>query len=182
MLARFEATRRRHPLHDEGTFLDGVFLFSYANVDGGDSNLWRSDGTEAGTAPITQAGVGLSLGDMTRLGKRVLFITPIPYLTLPPPELWATDGTESGTVRLLDAAPSSLTVTGDTAFFCASINHSVDEPRLWRTDGTPAGTVPAFDRALSCTGDLEISGGQLFFGALTRRYGAELWAMPLDPP
>jgi ELWxxDGT repeat protein len=120
---------------------------------------------------------------MTRLGKRVLFITPIPYLTLPPPDLWATDGTESGTVRLFDGdVAGSLRVTGDTAFFCATADPRNEPQRLWRTDGTPAGTVPAFDRELSCTGELELSGSQLLFTATTRHTGTELWSLPLDPP
>ena len=170
-----------------GTFLDGVLLFSYVkDFDASSSNLWRSDGTEAGTAPVTQVGIGFELGVMTRLGDRVLLVTPTDY---PPTlyfasDLWATDGTEAGTVRLIDGdvLGSTLRVVGDAAFFCARTLALDDEPRLWRTDGTPEGTVLAFDRALACTGDVETASGQLFFTASTTRHGAELWSMPLDPP
>ena len=169
-----------------GTFLDGALLFSYVpNFEPGVPNLWRSDGTEAGTAPVTTVDIGLELGAMTRLGERVLFVTPMDY---PPTlyfesDLWATDGTESGTVRLFDGdVAGSLRVTGDTAFFCATADPRNEPQRLWRTDGTPAGTVPAFDRELSCTGELELSGSQLLFTATTRHTGTELWSLPLDPP
>ena len=170
-----------------GTVLDGVLLFSYVkDFDASSSNLWRSDGTEAGTAPVTQVGIGFELGVMTRLGDRVLLVTPTDY---PPTlyfasDLWATDGTEAGTVRLIDGdvLGSTLRVVGDAAFFCARTLALDDEPRLWRTDGTPEGTVLAFDRALACTGDVETASGQLFFTASTPRHGAELWSLPLDPP
>jgi ELWxxDGT repeat protein len=108
--------------------------------------LWKSDGTEAGTVlvkdihpgeydsgPSALAGVGGTLFFTARDGTHG-------------PELWKSDGTEAGTVLVKDihpgvrhGEPNSLTGVGGTLFFTADDGARGSE--LWKSDGTEAGTV-----------------------------------------
>ena len=106
--------------------------------------LWRSDGTAAGTEQLTHEPGGLPLS----------FETP-PFLswrgralTVVDGELWITDGTAAGTrhrelfetgstnnLRILLDLGDELIFTVGSAYF----NHAV-LGGTWRTDGTPEGT------------------------------------------
>jgi len=108
--------------------------------------LWKSDGTEAGTVlvrdihpdaydsdPSSLAGIGETLFFTARDGVHG-------------PELWKSDGTEAGTVLVKDIHPgvrhrypSSLTGVRGTLFFAATDGARGSE--LWKSDGTEAGTV-----------------------------------------
>jgi ELWxxDGT repeat protein len=105
--------------------------------------LWRTDGTEAGTARVTELGPeSLFVEEATPLGHRILFSAEDPEHGR---ELWVTDGTARGTGLLKDISPGPassrplfLTPAGGVLYF------SADEPghgrELWRTDGTARGT------------------------------------------
>ncbi|TSC34070.1 hypothetical protein FOF48_03255 [Corallococcus sp. Z5C101001] len=105
--------------------------------------LWKSDGTSAGTQLLRDFGsnVYVSFAD-TKVGNaRLLFVRESGGATL----LWRTDGTAGGTFQLkrLDAGPytypSEVRSSGTLALFTLDENSTLTE--LWKSDGTEGGTV-----------------------------------------
>ena len=101
--------------------------------------LWRTDGTAAGTRRITtmQPNAFTSyLRDVTAGDGKLWFGA----LTDEGQGLYQSDGTEEGTVlvRSLPTAPAFLTAIGSRLFFVAPDENRGDE--LWVSDGTTAGT------------------------------------------
>jgi ELWxxDGT repeat protein len=111
--------------------------------------LWRTDGTTAGTTSVVdvdQCGHTLPV-HLTVAANRLFFVG---HLTATGSEPWVTDGTNTNLLR--DIAPgfaSSIgtTVTGTrfveaagTVFFAAAAS-SAQGQELWKTDGSTAGTV-----------------------------------------
>jgi ELWxxDGT repeat protein len=148
------------------TDLGGVALFR-ANDGATGIELWRSDGTAAGTRLVKDivpgpagslpgAPPGSTPTGLRALDGRVLFPA---YDEVAGGELWASDGTEAGTLRVKDIWPdaagshlSALTVAGRQLFFTA--NDGVVGEELWVSDGTPSGTHPVADLMPGATGSL----------------------------
>jgi ELWxxDGT repeat protein len=120
--------------------LDGTLLFQ--GSDGlTETDLWKSDGTAGGTAPVADlpGARGLPAAQFTRVGDTVFFVTPTDYVD----RLWATDGTPEGTRLLSFYAPppysyeelevKNLSPVGDVLLF------SYED--LQKSDGTPHGTT-----------------------------------------
>ncbi len=114
------------------------------------SELWKSDGTSAGTLLVRDIKPGL--GDsrsryLTNVNGTLYFRATDGSSGS---ELWKSDGTSAGTVQVRDllpgltgSLPSSLTNVNGRLYFAASDGTSGME--LWSTDGTSAGTVRASD-------------------------------------
>jgi len=122
-------------------------------VDGAEAQLWRTDGTPAGTAHVADVGFGLNDENpplLAELGGRLYFFA------LPAPgypfalRLWSTDGTEAGTREVTDLGlaptdylfPQGLAAAGGKIFVSAATSSGDGSPvaGLWATDGTAAGT------------------------------------------
>lgn len=129
--------------------LDGTLLFQGTDGATG-AELWRSDGTPAGTTLVKdlQPGPASSLpAEITRAGSTVFFRSDAGTQH---EKLWKTDGTPAGTVLLRSVeqfynfgnfSPRDLTVLGNSLLFLGSCcNNSL--PELIRSDGTAAGTQP----------------------------------------
>ncbi|QRN93191.1 hypothetical protein JRI60_28750 [Archangium violaceum] len=110
----------------------------------GRTELWRTDGSEAGTVLVRDMGPDSSLSaSRVRVGDTLFFsFTDAAHGT----ELWKTDGTESGTVIVKDiqpgaahSYPSQLQALGSSVFFFTFTPTQGRE--LWRTDGSEAGTT-----------------------------------------
>ena len=107
------------------------------------SEVWTSDGSEAGTFRVKDLGAESYVsGTPTVLGGALFFTVDEPEHGA---ELWRTDGTEAGTRRVKDiepgtgsAYPSSFQTAGGLLFFITDAPSRGQE--LWRTDGTEAGT------------------------------------------
>ena len=190
-----------------GFFGDSIHTMAYVGgvlyISGDDSEgtynpdnaeLWRSDGTEAGTVKVKEivpGPVGSYPFAFHLLGGRVVFSTR--YGTRPAPELWTTDGTADGTVMLknlnLNTEPAieggeTPVASGGQFFFVASAGDERDRA-LWKSDGTAAGTVLVKDisDAVPRTGEdnarqignLTDLGGTLLFFAGDLATGRELW-------
>jgi ELWxxDGT repeat protein len=154
------------------------------------SELWRSNGTAAGTFQVRDihSGPGASLlGDIAALDGRAVFGALTDSPSNGPATLWSSDGTAAGTVQVHGGAtwPQDFVRQGDHLYFSGALPLTLySEPYffvrqgLWRTDGTLSGTTPLtndlFDLDL-----LGLDGGLLYLGARDRNVidgtGVELW-------
>ena len=156
--------------------MGGLAFFCSIDADHG-AELWRTDGTPAGTTMVADLAPGSassSPASLTRLGDQLVFFARRGGVI----ELWRSDGTQAGTFRLAtipsDQRVAGMTVAGDRAFFIAT---TADSSVLWSTDGTADGTT-AIDRLPFFTigGDgAPGPGGNFLFAADTKRTGSELW-------
>jgi len=108
--------------------------------DGTGVKLWVSDGTPAGTIPISGA---ISPGAFTSVGPYVYFSASDAAAGR---ELWRSDGTPGGTLMIADidpgpanSGPFNFVALGNSVIFSATTAALGRE--LWKTDGTAAGTV-----------------------------------------
>jgi len=147
--------------------------------DGTHHSLWKSDGTQAGTARL--ADIGGENAEFRSVGGLAFFVGYDPEHGS---EIWRTDGTPNGTRLVKDVHPGAewsfiggLTAAGPFAFFIA--DDGVHGPALWRTDGTDAGTIML--RAIppiagSPPGPLVAFGNSVYFAAEDPTHGRELWS------
>jgi ELWxxDGT repeat protein len=162
----------------------GNTLFFAANDGVNGLELWKSDGTAAGTVLVKDINPGSSGSyprNLTVMGN-TLFFTADDGVN--GNELWKSDGTAAGTVLVKDINPGSsgsyprnLTVMGNTLFFAA--DDGVNGNELWKSDGTAAGTVLVKDirpgSSWSYLRYLTAVGNTLFFAANDGVNGLELW-------
>jgi len=143
-------------------------------------DLYRTDGTEAGTILVASVGTGGWDPRLTSVGEGVFFTVPDPAFGS---EVWTSDGTPAGTRMVRDIVPgatgcfpSELTALGDILLFAA--NDGVNGKELWRSDGTEAGTFLVADLAVgsdsSWPSDLSVLGGAVYFEASSTGT-ADLW-------
>jgi ELWxxDGT repeat protein len=132
--------------------MNGIGYFvagSYLNFSNGqwDEELWRTDGTEAGTYRVKDIRVGQAGSNikwMTVVGSTLYFSANDGTSG---DELWKSDGTEAGTVRVVELSVGSgggnlqslVDYNGALHFIGTYANGST---YLFRSDGTAAGTVP----------------------------------------
>lgn len=162
----------------------GSTLYFQADDGVNGSELWKSDGTAAGTVlvkDIQPGSPGSGPSYLTAVGSTLYFQADD---GVNGKELWKSDGTAAGTVMVRDirpggsgSEPSYLTTVGSTLYFRASTSTTGME--LWKSDGTAAGTVmvkdirpgysssePAYITALE---------NKVFFSANDGLNGTELW-------
>lgn len=159
--------------------------------------LWRSNGTSAGTRLVREIRPGLRGSEpreLTSVGN-TLFFTANDGKT--GRELWKSDGTSKGTTRVKDiltgfsagsplsSEPQELTRVGNTLFF--TVNDGITGRELWKSDGTSKGTTLVANIAnpvvngTSYPGDssnpsgLTAVGNTLFFTADGGDKGVGLW-------
>ena len=131
----------------------GNMTLFFANQDDTGNELWKTDGTEAGTVlvrditPGPASGVPTGRSGAPVIGNRILFVASDGVHGFEP---WASDGTSEGTVMLADINPGSANtnvgfgrLVGSTEYFVA--NNPSTGTELWRTDGTPGGTRMVID-------------------------------------
>jgi ELWxxDGT repeat protein len=182
-------------LISELTDVNGVVFF----VTFFDSHydLWRSDGTPAGTRlvkqlmnPSTHARavaneqIVPSLGEgpypsaqLVNVNGTLFFTVAYDGLGMPVDGLWKSDGTAEGTVLVKDIGISELTNVGGWLFF--STYDAMHGAELWKSDGTTEGTILVRDINPGANGSypygLANINGTLFFRADGGVRGAELW-------
>jgi ELWxxDGT repeat protein len=165
-------------------------LFFAANLPDGRRELWKSDGTPAGTVPIKRfppfpgAFFSGALTSLTPLGSRLFFVVSDETHGR---ELWVSDGTTGGTRLVKDIAPGvdasepfDLTVVGKTLLFFRFVPETPTSPtrtELWKSDGTEAGTVRVKDLGpdTSVLASKAALGNTLFFSLSDDAHGTELW-------
>ncbi len=167
------------------TELNGVLFFTAFNVDDGEE-LWRSDGTEAGTTMVKDIFPGS--GDGTYQAGLTVFQGELYFAAEDNDhgvELWRSDGTDAGTLLVRDissgvasSVPKYFTVSDGTLYFSAQTS---DGTELWASDGTEAGTLQVADLFPgNRSGDpqeLFDLDGTLLFSADNGSSGFQLWTL-----
>lgn len=153
----------------------GNLLLYISKTSTEDHGLWRTDGTMAGTVPVTQELI-FALGNvvdpevpltLTFPEKNLVFFSASPRSGSPDFEIWATDGTAEGTRLIKDVNPAGssnprrMTLFGGRLFFLADTPQGRE---LWASDGTPEGTERVHDFHENSSGKIELmqAGGALF--------------------
>lgn len=125
----------------------GSHYFFAANDGIHGIELWKTDGTEAGTMMVKDINVGISDSNPTSLvvyqGKLYFGIS----VDDSPDGLWVSDGTEVGTHSLKDFGimrpyiyeHQPITIVNNLMFFTA-YDATLTDSKLMRSDGTSAGT------------------------------------------
>jgi ELWxxDGT repeat protein len=166
------------------TVVGGVAYFSGRGIDGSGGELWKTDGTTAGTVLVKDIYPGLTgsgLTGFTNVGGTLYFTARDPVAGN---ELWKSDGTTAGTVLVkdvrpgpADSSPKNLAAVGNTLYFSA--DDGVGGAELWKSDGTDAGTVRVKDIYAGATGSdpqyLVAYNGALLFAAADSAGGREVW-------
>jgi ELWxxDGT repeat protein len=150
--------------------------------------LWKSDGTEAGTVMVKDIYPGSSDSFFPPIYREFSNINGTLFFgasdNVHGRELWKSDGTEDGTVIVKDiypgpvgSGPTQLVNLNGTLFFWASDGEQGYE--LWKSDGTENGTIMAVDIIPGSEGlhpsHVTIENGTLFFAAYDEKHGLELW-------
>ena len=156
--------------------------------------LWKSDGTEAGTVLVKDLRTEL-LGDGTNPGSEIWSLTTVgtsAYFRASTDgvgygnALWKTDGTGAGTVLVKNFYPSGsvfgpfVELDGEVLFAARDgFGTGTSGRELWKSDGTEAGTVLVKDirsgEESSALGSLTTVASTLFFAADDGVVGRELW-------
>lgn len=158
-----------------------VFFRAFDAVLG--NELWKSDGTIAGTVLVKDINPGSGDGlpsNFCNMNGTVFFAAND---GIHGTELWKSDGTFAGTSIVKDinpgnsnGSPSQLFAVGNTLFFAAF--HATNGYELWKSDGTEAGTVFVKDinpnGASSNPGNFTFLNNAVFFAA-NGAQGRELW-------
>ena len=171
----------------------GATLFFTADDGTTGRELWKTDGTEAGTVLVRDINPDANPfggpGGLAAVGPTLFFSANDGTTGA---ELWKSDGTTAGTVLVKDINPTSsygyprgsfphyMTNVNGTLFFAA--NDGTNSLELWKSDGTEAGTVLVKDifpggggSAGSAPNHLTAVGGTLYFSAVHPVSGIELW-------
>nr|WKN37596.1 T9SS type A sorting domain-containing protein [Tunicatimonas sp. TK19036] len=152
--------------------------------DGTGSELWKSDGTEAGTIKIIDLYDGYPGGnpaDLVVAGNSLYFSA---FDEIHGRELWKTDGTDAGTVMVKEIqigtdfnfGPEKLFDADGTLYFV--VDDGVHGKELWKSDGSEAGTTLVKDinpNGDSNADDFLYAQDLLYFTADDGTHGKELW-------
>jgi ELWxxDGT repeat protein len=165
-----------------GVDVNGVVYFS-AESHGYGRELWKTNGTTAGTSMVADINVSLGSSNPTSLTN----VNGTLYFTASNAangaELWKTDGTAAGTQMIKDIAPGllgsspgAMFVVDNNLVFAATGNEGTE---LWKSDGTAAGTVLLKDIRPGVQGsavsNLVLVSNTLYFAANDGSFGTELW-------
>lgn len=158
----------------------GGALF-FANLGSSGVELWRSDGTPAGTRIYADINDGREsslfypnveggyFGDLTPAGTEVYCVADDGRRGQ---SLWRTDAATGGMVFLKNGATRILGAAGSQVYF-------TDGPQLWTSDGSVAGTRQLNTFAGGISGEAAALGSRLIFSADDGR-GFEPWRAASD--
>jgi ELWxxDGT repeat protein len=148
--------------------LNGALLFQA--TDGIHSyELWRSDGTAAGTSQVSDLGSALPRYLHTVNGR-------LAFIAFYNSRLGLSDGTTAGTEIVPGSSVRAFATKplGNELFFLSQPDSA--PAGLWKTDGTAAGTVLVATHASVIPGGSPVpSGGKIFYSLLNGAGYYDLW-------
>jgi ELWxxDGT repeat protein len=111
----------------------GDILYFAATNGETENELWRTDGTEAGTYMVKDLGNSFSESPENLIDfNGTLFFTT-------QGSLWKSDGTEIGTEKVMSGVYASDFIVIDSTLYFTGYSSGGNE--LWKSDGTESGTV-----------------------------------------
>jgi ELWxxDGT repeat protein len=154
--------------------------------------LWRSDGTRAGTFPLTDLTVTILTGGASRAlvavaGGQIFFNGCSTNPASPGCRLWASDGTPGGTRPVpgfggdSEPHPDGPMVTAGGRLYLSAHGTTSSGTELWVTDGTAAGTaqVTGVPQNSGFT-SLVAAADRVFFGVdAVLDANEQLWSVPV---
>ncbi|QHT70454.1 T9SS type A sorting domain-containing protein [Rhodocytophaga rosea] len=159
-------------------------LFFRGDTETNGRELWKSDGTTAGTTLVKDivSGTGSSSPKYLTSMNNILYFTADNGTN--GRELWRSDGTEPGTMLVKDifvgagsSEPASFTTINGVLYFTAY--NATYGRELWKSDGTTSGTLLVKDIISGVTDsnpeNLTNINGVLFFSTQTDKGGVQLW-------
>ncbi len=179
-----------------GVTMGSAHLFFVASDGTTGRELWKTDGTPAGTVLVKDICPGTCNSDpydLTVLQQSLitstLFFSACTSNAFASCNLWKSDGTDAGTVLVKNINPGgaygssvcSLTAFGRSVFF-NGLNDTYGR-ELWKSDGTASGTVLVKDINPGPASSMNFCGpamtpfnGNLYFTAQDGVHGFELWS------
>jgi ELWxxDGT repeat protein len=137
-----------HAFPNQLTAVGNTVFFTVQSEAAEGAELWKTDGTPAGTVLVKDINPGPASswpGGLVSWNGLLFFYAEDVYSGR---ELWRSDGTAAGTYQVLDVAPGRVPGLGGNARhtpFGGALYFSGNRPgvgrELWKTDGTAAGTV-----------------------------------------
>jgi ELWxxDGT repeat protein len=176
------------------SYSDGNALYFVAAANGGNFDLWKTDGTTNGTIQLsTINATNTGLGHWTKLPNGKFVFSLFDGGAIYGRELFITDGTPVGTTILKDIDAGPLTaftgsgdfikLEGNEIYFAATDNDYNYE--LWKSDGTTAGTIKLSNIGATTPqiGHWNAINGKFVFSAFDNSliYGRELWVTDGTP-
>jgi len=175
-----------YSLISEFANVGGVLYFCLGDGDASiGRDLWKSDGTSAGTILVRDVVPGMVSSnprDLTAFNTNLYFIAPSDNI-FRTDELWSSDGTPAGTIsleldpRTIGADISDLLLFNGKLYFAAS--DGVLGKELWTSNGTANGTHLVKDVNDGVNGGdiraLTEMGGNLYFFSFDNINGHGLW-------
>ncbi|MCW1921975.1 hypothetical protein OKA05_05390 [Luteolibacter arcticus] len=154
-----------------GVALGGTFYF-YAFRD--TTELWRTDGTMAGTRLVSKADSAPVVA-----GNRLFFCFKDATHGR---ELWTSDGTPEGTsivedinADITNRGPSGMIASENLVYFSAQASDDPSSWALWRSDGSAEGTFPLLPLADGFYGSFHTKGDHLYFAPKLRDGTTGIW-------
>ena len=162
----------------------GSTLFFQASDGTNGYELWKSDGSAAGTVMVKDINSGSGSSSpayLTAVGSTLYFQAADAATGI---ELWKSDGAAETTLMVKDinlgatsSTPSYLAAVGSTLYFQAADATTGSE--LWKSDGSASGTVIVKDINLGASSSspsyLAAIGSAIYFQAGDGLVGSELW-------
>ena len=152
-------------------------LYFYATDGAYGQELWKSDGTAAGTVMVKDITIGSSgtgVSNFVAMAGKLYFVAS----DVTGSRLWQSDGTSAGTTKVsttvtVDPSSGLMTMNGLLYFKASDVNGS----ELWRSDGTAVGTFRITNMPLFNASPYNLTNvsGTLFFVASDSATGTELW-------
>jgi ELWxxDGT repeat protein len=182
------ASSSYQPLRDNALVTVGGMTFFVADDGMNGPELWRSDGTAAGTflvRDIVKGAGGSSPTYLTDVGGTLFFFTGDQSSTL---QLWRSDGTRAGTTLVKDLGVAGINVpsffdtgnrqvgrvavVGNTLYFQRVASGGGVE--LWKSDGTTGGTARVSIGVSLAAAGIYAADGRLY---LLDQAAGDLWTI-----